>query len=364
MEKTELISFALRGGESLKKYICYLNKIDAQNPFVRPELVMNDSENGKTPYCLIQLIEGIPKILMPIHLRPIGTLNRVDYFDVISPYGYSGPALSDGVDEALLKNFWKEVDQWYFQENVVSEFIRFSLNGNHLGYNGEIVHTLNNVKGKIDDRDSLWTSFKPKVRNNYRKAVQNDLTFKLFHKDISREHIQAFHSIYTSTMVRNAAKELYFFGIEYFENFIHQNPDKCLLTFVYKNDVPISTEFILIYGDTLYSFLGGTLSDYFYARPNDFLKINVMKWGGENSKKYYTLGGGRIDGDGLYAYKKSFFPKEEDVVYYTGRKVINPEVYNTFIKINNPSISQDDIIEIDLNGFFPKYREHIRHDNF
>ena len=42
------------------------------------------------------------------------------------------------------------------------------------------------------------------------------------------------------------------------------------------NAQAFSGEIILIAGDTLYSYLGGTLSDYFKYRPNDFLKIEVM----------------------------------------------------------------------------------------
>ncbi|TAI48564.1 GNAT family N-acetyltransferase [Flagellimonas allohymeniacidonis] len=358
-QNTELKILNLQEEDSLKLYTQLLDGIDFQNPFLRPELITNDAGHQKIPYACIYFEFGEPKILMPLFLRPVEKRDSIAYFDVVSPYGYAGPALKQCVTESNLEDFWKKLDDWYVNNNVISEFIRFSLNGNYRGYNGQLVHTLNNVSGTIQNEDVMWTSFKPKVRNNYRRAVNNDLDFKLYHQNITKDQIEIFYSIYTSTMKRNQAKDNYFFEIGYFENFINKNPEKCLLALVYKDDVAISTELVLIYGQTLYSFLGGTRSDYFHTRPNDFLKINVMKWAVQNGMENYVLGGGRSDKDSLYQYKKSFFPKQEDVVFYTGRKIVLPGIYDAIVADRNPKHVNSGNTNPQLTGFFPKYREPI-----
>ena len=157
-------------------------------------------------------------------------------------------------------------------------------------------------------------------------------------------------------MNRNNATKHYFYSLDFFKDFIEVNHENCAVAFVYKDKKPISTELMIFSDKIIYSFLGGTLSEYFSSRPNDFLKIEVIKWAKKQGVEYYVLGGGRIDGDGLYKYKKAFFQYDEDVIFYTGRKIINPEVYKHLI-------SEIRIINVDIVGdktnekFFPQYRK-------
>ena len=119
------------------------------------------------------------------------------------------------------------------------------------------------------------------------------------------------------------------------------------------NGMAISTEFILLSSSTIFSYLGGTLAEFFHTRPNDFLKINVMDWGRENDRTHYVLGGGRSNDDQLYKYKKDFFPKEEDLIYYTGRKIVLPEVYQ---KLVNRTLDKPEDFPSIEEGYFPAYR--------
>ena len=123
----------------------------------------------------------------------------------------------------------------------------------------------------------------------------------------------------------------------------------------YLEDKPISTELIISNNDTIFAFLGGTNAAYFKYRPNDFLRVEVIKHAIEDQKKYYVLGGGRKDGDGLYKYKKSLFPKDKDVIFYTGRKIINLKAYKEIIK--QKKINEIDVIVEDITkNYFPLYR--------
>jgi lipid II:glycine glycyltransferase (peptidoglycan interpeptide bridge formation enzyme) len=210
--------------------------------------------------------------------------------------------------------------------------------------------SLRNVCGKILPEDLQWKNFKPKVRNNYRKAVKLGLRSYVYDSDITEEHISEFYTIYRDTMLRKNAASMYLYDLEYFTNFIFKNPESCSLAMVYYNNIPISTELLLLSGNNVYSFLGGTNADYFTHRPNDLLKICVINWARKRGYSKYVLGGGRFNDDSLYKYKKDFFPKDKDVLFFTGRKVIDQATYDCLVK--NSGFDQ---IENTTN-YFPLYR--------
>ncbi|MFC5045346.1 NeuD/PglB/VioB family sugar acetyltransferase [Aquimarina hainanensis] len=355
-QKLTFSCYTIDSEKALKKYKKILNSVGNENPFYTLEYIgITGMREHRLSYFVLER-NSRPIVVMPFYLRDIKETDG-KYKDVVSPYGYGGPLLDiEHVECKDLEYFWREVDAWYKKENIVSEFIRFSLNNNHCRYNGELIPTLTNVKGEIVDEETQWSQFKAKVRNNYRKATQQSLTLKVYSNPISPAIIKDFYDIYISTMQRNNADSLYYHKIDYFIDFIKNNPKNAIIGMVYKDDKPISTELILVNDNTLYSYLGGTLSDYFYTRPNDFLKIEVMNWARKHHYKYYILGGGRSDGDSLYKYKKSFFPNDQDVTYYTGRKIINPEQYMKLV-LQKCNMTENMTCETDIKkGFFPLYR--------
>jgi len=139
--------------------------------------------------------------------------------------------------------------------------------------------------------------------------------------------------------------------------------NKIVIAVTYFEDKPISTELIIVNENVMHSFLGGTISDYFNLRPNDFLKIEIIKWGLQNNMNYYALGGSRKDEDSLYKYKKSFFPKDKDVIFDTGRKIINNTLYQKLMsKLTEDKALIKNSIK-DINVYFPLYVEHSQESN-
>ncbi|WP_445736484.1 NeuD/PglB/VioB family sugar acetyltransferase [Mariniflexile sp.] len=359
-DKTSNFVFkTIKTAEDIENYNSILEKFKGFNTFYSLEYCNHNTQNPLS-YLLFSK-DDKPHILMPIILKNIkselfdsGTL----YFDAATPYGFSGPLFNSTVKDQDIKLFWQHVDNWYKKNNVVTEFIRFSLTFNYKYYTGNIIPTLNNVKGRLTDFDSIWDNFKQKVRNNYRKADSNGLKSEIYSNNISLNIINSFYDIYIKTMERNNATENYFYQKEYFFNLIKNNQNKIVIVLIFLDNKPISSELIIVNEKTLHSYLGGTLSEYFDLRPNDFLKIEVIKWGLKNGMKYYALGGGRKDGDGLYQYKKSFFPKDDDVMFFTGRKVVNPEIYKELIKNCSLNISQIETLVKNSSIYFPLYKEH------
>ena len=68
-----------------------------------------------------------PVVLMPFLKRKISIADiETQYYDVITPYGYGGPLYNE-VDKDNLVEFWKQVDSWYRDNDIVTEF------GEHCG---------------------------------------------------------------------------------------------------------------------------------------------------------------------------------------------------------------------------------------
>lgn len=347
--------FSIKNIEDSKVYDKNLSKLNLYNPFNSRQLMQpTGCLNGDLSYFKLSK-NNAPLIIMPFFYRKISIKNtQTSYYDITSPYGYSGPSY-DKENEIYLPSFWELVDNWYKENNVISEFIRFNLSYNYKHYTGELFPTLLNVKGEITDPEVLWEKFKPKVRNNYRKAVKNGLEYKMHYGEIDEKVIDDFYNIYISTMERNGANTQYYYKKEYFMNIALENKEKCSVAMIYKDSIPISTEFILLSNNTAFSYLGGTLSEYFNSRPNDFLKFNTIKWLYDLKIKYYVLGGGRKNGDGLYTYKKSFFANDDDVIYYTGQKIIDQSAYDELCKLTFKEYNLDKK-QTEGITFFPSYR--------
>lgn len=359
MPNTFLESIALNSIESISLYKQSIGIIDNNNPYYCYELLDNHLENQEL-YFFRYTINDEVTVVLPFILREI-ILNNIEtgYYDITSPWGYNGPLFKPSLSKALIEGFWFAVDTWYKENKVISEFIRFNFSENYTYYSGTTIHTLRNVKGKIADWDYFWSNLKSNTRNQFRKAKKEGLTFELHFGNIDFAKVKAFYDVYIGTMNRRDAIDSFYHPLEYFTEFCDKNPGKCAIGLVYEKDLPISCELFLISDDTMFSFLGGTSSDHFKLRPNEYLKINAIDWARTQGLTYYMIGGGlsNSETDNLYLYKKKYFPFDDDIHFYTGRKIIDTTAYVELVKKNNlESNIAPQTIQIEA-GFFPRYRE-------
>ncbi len=358
-ENYKLQVYKIEDEHQEKKYTDLLQKYrDASIYYGIEHIKYFLKDQDKLKYIILEK-EGVACVLMPILIRKVILDNKeYPYYDSISPYGYNGPLFTSEVADLELEIFWNKLDLWYKDNNVISEFVRFSLNQNQLNYSGILINSLLNIKGRLlGNFEEQWTSFLPKVRNNYRKAEKSNLSFKLYQKEeITNEVLDAFTKVYTNTMNRNNANSLYFFPKKYFSSLISSMPNSFGIAITYFEGTPASVELIIKNNNSIFAFLGGTESDYFSYRPNDFLRVEIIKWAIKNNMKFYILGGGIVNGDGLHKSKKAFFPKEEEAIFYTGRKIINKKVYNQLCLERNNQYKEIEEEAIN-NDFFPYYRK-------
>ena len=128
---------------------------------------------------------------------------------------------------------------------------------------------------------------------------------------------KAFNGIYAQTMDRCNADERYYFDRSFFQAMNDKLPNNTLFVYAYYQGKAVSCELILYDQNAAYSFLGGTLSDFFHVRPNNLLKHEAIKKLQSMGIKHFCLGGGKTFNDGIFKYKQSF--GGEIVPFYVGR---------------------------------------------
>jgi len=282
-----------------------------------------------------------PFLMNPIRLLELVELNE-EYFDIQGAYGYNGPYVS-AVNESLIDGFSREFVTFCEEAKVVAEFIRFNpVVGNHkwLTYLTPL-DTLDNVVVDLTlSEEELWMkSYDHGVRKAINKGERSGLTHEIIlSKDMSAGSIGKFVQLYHATMSRNQAGGFYFFDEDVFKQLAGSLPHNSLFVFVYKDQVPVSTELVLFGGQAAFGFLGGTLAEYYSLSPNSYLRHHLIRHLKQTGLKFYSIGGGMKRNDNIFQFKKSF-SRNVDSTFYIGKKVHNPVVYNDLCRaweLKNP----------------------------
>lgn len=270
----------------------------------------------------------------------VGKLEKDMYFDLITPYGYGG-FLGEISDYGSLNNAYS---QYCMDNNYICEFVRFELFSDYYyHYSGETETRTHNVIRNLDDPlDVIWMDFKQKVRKNVKRANTYGLEIIV---DESGTYMEDFLRIYYGTMQRSDAEEQFYFKKTFFEELMSM--ENAVMFHVRFEEKIISTELVIYGAENCYSYLGGTDSEYFHTRANDFLKYEIIKWAKEKRLKNFVLGGGYGSDDGIFHYKMNLAPHGiKD--FYIGRKIFDKGAYQKLCNLRENAGLND--------AFFPKYR--------
>ncbi|WP_321475649.1 GNAT family N-acetyltransferase [uncultured Paludibaculum sp.] len=331
----------------------------AREVFAHPDYLLLGVEAGERPLCATAK-SGERYVLYPFYLRTIRNESGGEEFsgaynDISSPYGYGGPfSWGVGQDEGLSVAFWQAFGAWAKSQRVVSEVVRLSLfSESLLSYDGETRAIGENVVRSLDVcGDDLWRDYEYKVRKNVKKAHTSGVRV---HCDERGDRLDDFLRIYASTMSRRNASQRYQLPRNYFESLHEKLAGQFAYWHAVYNDNVISTELVLISAERVYSFLGGTDSDYFGLRPNDLLKVEIIEWARRLGKKQFVLGGGYTPNDGIYRYKLSFAPTGR-VPFLLGCRVFLEDVYMELSETHRALSRAANCVGDERPSFFPAYR--------
>jgi hypothetical protein len=277
------------------------------------------------------------KDLIYVYLKRPIKCDNIIYYDLITPYGYSGYYYEkEDTFNEFINIFRKEARN----RNYITEVVR---QNPYIGINIEnydIITTKTIYGVEINDYNYYYTKIlKHSPRHKIKMANKLGLTFhyKLIEKnDLSYNNY--FRKIYNETMNNIKTTKYYYFNDKYFEKI--ENINNAYIIYIKnKNNIIIGSSIIFIYNKYIHYHL--SCNDKSVSCITDILLTNVIKFLSIN--KLFILGGGLKDGDGLSYFKKRLSNKEYKYTIY--KNILNKEIYDKLSK------------DIENNNIFPLYRK-------
>lgn len=303
------------------------------------------------------------QVLYPFHLVDLAQVlpdeaGAAGAHHIVSPYGYGGPLYigPPSLRPPTSALFREAFARFVAAAHVVSEFVREDLFADRLVLrepNGRQLHQDNVVVRLGQPAERQWETYKHKVRKNVKRAQAAGLECRM---DEAGAELDSFLRVYHATMTRTNADPMFFIGAESFARLIHALAPQRGLAFVhvlYRGEV-ISTELLLLSSDTIYSFLGGTLEQYFELRPNDLLKHETIAWGSRRGMRAYVLGGGQAPDDGIFKYKEAFDPTGR-LPFHVAKLVHDPALYDALVARRQEHEPRSERPASAAVEFFPAY---------
>ncbi len=265
-------------------------------------------------------------------------IEGTSYFDIVSPYGYSGHTQESA----------KNLDSfhiWCLQENIIAEFARLHpfienhkcLESDFLKYEHEIYYV-----DLTQSEDDIWKGFDKGCKSAIKKA-QKDYLAEIRISNLSE--LMYWYTLYTDTMRRIQASDSYFFTRAWSVKMFYLFNDNIAVGVCFDDEAErISQSILLRYGDYCHYFLSGSKERSQGA--SNLVLWKAIKWAKTQGCKVFNLGGGLKAGDSLESFKRSFTKTSKP--FFTYRKIHNQEVYN--------QLCRDKGVQPNSDGFFPAYR--------
>lgn len=305
-------------------------------------------------------------IIYPFFKRKLSDLPFYDFlppefrgwFDIVSPYGYSGPishitqADSEG---RLWQEFFQEFHNYCVENKIVSEFARLHpYIKNHIFIEkcldirkrGRIVYIdltqdLSAIKKGLDKGNKASLS----------KAVKNGI--EIFRSE-NKEDADAFYELYLHTMERNEAEGAYIFSRKFFDNLFHLLAKYSSLFCARYKDKIIAASLFLFKKDFFHYYLSGSDAGFLSLCPNNLLLYETISWAKEQGFKIFNLGGGFRENDSLFSFKSSF--SKTSLEFYTYSRIHNEEAYRILCVAKENSRTDKRLGEAGRVDYFPAYR--------
>lgn len=307
-------------------------------------------------------------VIYPFFVRRINDLafyralpldGHTQYFDVVSPYGYSGPAarvVDPDAELGLWRGYLSAFHQYCLDARIVCEFARLNpFVGNHrylqiltggVQVSNDIIYA-----DLTRSEEELWHALNRGNRSNIHKARRAGVRVE---RSDERAHVARFYELYVATMRRNQAVGWYYFSPEFFEDSFAWLGDKISLFCASCQNQIIAAASFLHDGDIVHYFLGGSDREHLDLRPNNLLMYQVMCWAKRQGYRLFNLGGRYGSNENLARFKAAF--SKRTIPFYTYRAVHNVPVYHKLCQRHAEYRSSTGRPPLEDASYFPLYR--------
>lgn len=253
-------------------------------------------------------------LLYPFVRRDLARLTGVETlagkFDMISLYGRGGAAADPALTAEALASFQRQLRAWAADNRVICLFDRYHpVWANEAAADPET--RIMDVGGFVaidlaDGIEAVEKRYKYSIRKDLAKAERGGVSTVI---ETDATHLDGFLDVYTHTMDRRHARDFYYFDREFFEGLDRHLPGQFFFIHALIEGKIVSTELVLKHGLFAHSFLGGTLREAQPHCPNHRLKRDLIRWLAIEGCRYFLLGGGSSENDGIFNYKRAFAPE-------------------------------------------------------
>ena len=218
-------------------------------------------------------------------------LEKNKYFDIQTPYGYGG-ALVENYKEEDIEEFFKELNIFANENNIISQFLRFHpLNQNHRYFEGftNLKTFKQTVFLDLKDEETIYKNLNDKCRNMVKKALKNEVSIKIDNSISSQEN---FKKLYKQTMDKNNADNFYYFDENFFNNVFKTLSESCDIFNAIYQGLTIASAIILKSKNFIHYHLSAQDRNYSKFGANNLLLFEVAKYYSNFHKLKFHLGGG------------------------------------------------------------------------
>ncbi len=314
------------------------------------------AEEGAVPMAFYAEDESGGTCLIPLLIRALPSVLRAprDWYDGISPYGYSGILLSGPAMKwcSIMEAFRAAAKA----KGLVTAFLRLHpllpMNPDALEPFGRLVRHGRTVYVNLSEPPAqIWRQVSTNHRRNITKLLQAGFRWTLDEWSRYRDFI----AVYYDTMHRVGASKTYLFSEEYFEALCERLGGRLHLVCVLdpKDEVAAAGLFIAS-GSIVQYHLGGTAATYLAQAPSKLMMDGVWRWAHEQGYAVFHLGGG-VGGaeDSLFHFKAGFSPLRGE--FFTYRMVVDEEKQAVLDRaaraLRGPTAEAETTCD-----FFPAYR--------
>jgi lipid II:glycine glycyltransferase (peptidoglycan interpeptide bridge formation enzyme) len=281
-----------------------------------------------------------------------------ELFDIITPsYGYGGP-LYDYEDEQFVRQFRSVFSNYCKENNIITEFIRFHpilQNQIYMDTSMEVAYNRETIfVDLMKTEKEIFNHYHKNHKRNVKKAIKNNLEFRVFQKERTHEKIDEFYKLYKETMDKLNASDYSYFSTEYLTDLLSADDNHLMMGAVLLNGNMVAAAICMHDGGTLHYHLGCSKQETLNLGTTIFLLHKIALWGNEKGLHTFHLGGGHVGRDSLFQFKHRFHA-EGSLNFYIGKKVHHPEIYYKLLKKWEQYYLQPSVEE-----FFPSYRYPIK----
>lgn len=278
-------------------------------------------------------------------------INKGEYQDAITPYGYGGFIFNHIPQVTELSILKSELLKFLKKQNIISVFFRFHPILDNSVFSDplcEVVKLGKTISVDISDKEIIWNNITSKNRNVIRKAEKNGVIIKY---GKSSELLIKFKEIYEETMRNDHAEDYYFFKESFYNSIAKDLKDNYIIFYAEYDNKIVSMAIIIFTNYFLHYHLSGSIYEYRHVAPSNLLLYKAALWGCENGLKEFHLGGGiGATEDNLYKFKAAF-NRNSNNSFSIGRLIVDDQKYWDLVQYRRQTS------EINLNtSFFPLYR--------